>query len=229
MRIGVLGTGRMGSILAARFAVGHDVSLYDADAASANAAAKSLGLKSSASLAELEAEAVVLAVPDSAVASCLEKMRELKKNWQVFSVATNISREMLGKLSDGKLRSLNVKVIGHAGEMSGDARPVIVIDQGESDMVETAQKIFSLVGDVVVGDADQVKQINVIATEEALKAAVAIEQALCSAGVTNPGMVKSALAQVAPGVLKAFAADDLGPFARGIIAALRDKSDRKMV
>ena len=73
------------------------------------------------------------------------------------------------------------------------------------------------------------KQINSIATEEALKAAVTVEEALRRAGVEDPDMVKSALTQVLTGVVKAYAADDLGPFARGIVRALRDKSDGNMV
>ena len=61
-------------------------------------------------------------------------------------------------------------------------------------------------------------------TEQALKAAVAIEQALCAAGIDDRKMMDGALSVVAPGVLKAYAEDDLGPFARGIVCALRDKA-----
>ena len=224
MRVGVIGTGRMGRILASRLSAGHKVTLYDADSAGAAAVAASLELKAAGSLAELEADAVVLAVPDQAVAPCVAKMRELGKDWKVFCIATNISREMLAGMAEGKICCLNVKIIGHADEMSRGARPVMVIDRSEDDMMETARRIFSLAGDTVEGEADQVKQINSIATEEALKAAVAIEQALRRAGVENPDMVKSALSQVAPGVLRAYASDDLGPFARAIVAELRDKT-----
>ena len=229
MRIGVLGTGRMGRILAERFAVGHEVVLYDVNPDSAKPVAESLGLKSAASLAELEVDAAVLAVPDNAIKACVENMKETARQWKVFSIATNISREMLATFADSRVSILNVKIIGHAGEMSSGARPVIVVDQGEDAPVQTAREIFSLAGNVVVGEADQVKQINSIATEEALKAAVAVEEALRRAGVEDPDMVKSALTQVLTGVVKAYAVDDLGPFARGIVRALRDKSDGNMV
>ena len=136
---------------------------------------------------------------------------------------------MLATFADSRVSILNVKIIGHAGEMSCGARPVIVVDQVEDAPVHTAREIFSLAGNVVVGEADQVKQINSIATEEALKAAVTVEEALRRAGVEDPDMVKSALTQVLTGVVKAYAADDLGPFARGIVRALRDKSDGNMV
>ena len=76
----------------------------------------------------------------------------------------------------------------------------------------------------LVAAADLVKTINSVATEGALKAAVAIEQALCASGIDDPAMIAGALSVVAPGVLKAYAEDDLGPFARGIVSALRDKT-----
>ena len=130
MRIGVLGTGRMGRILAERFAIGHEVVLYDANPDSAKKVAESLGLKSAASLAELEVDAAVLVVPDNAIKPCVETMQETGRQWKVFSVATNISREMLASFAGSGTSCLNVKIIGHAGEMNCGARPVIVVDQG---------------------------------------------------------------------------------------------------
>ena len=227
MKIGVIGAGRMGSILVERMMAGNEVLLYDADPAAAKVVAESFRLKAVTALSGLVVDALVLAVPDTAVKSCLDLLLENKVQAVVFNVATNISREMLAKMSGAKLRSLNVKIIGHAGEMSRGARPVIVIDQGPKDWVELARQLFNQVGTVVVGEADQVKQINVIATEEALKAAVAIERTLCAAGIVNGEMIRGALSQVAPGVLKAFAEDDLGPFARGIVDSLRGKANIK--
>ena len=229
MRIGLVGTGRMGKILAARLAVAHEVVLFDADQERGRDVAASLGLCSADSLSELEADAIVLALPDGAVGSCIMQLQELGAKAPVFSVATNISREMLEQIAGGKIRSLNVKFVGHAGEMGRGARPVIVIDRGSAELVETARIIFAAVGEVVVGEADQVKQINSIATEEALKSAVAVEEALRRMGAENPLMIRSALSQVMPGVLRAYSEDDLGPFARGIVTVLRDKSAGKMI
>ncbi|HWR29383.1 MAG TPA: 6-phosphogluconate dehydrogenase, partial [Negativicutes bacterium] len=146
------------------------------------------------------------------------------KSWKVFSVATNISREMLARMAAEKVQCLNVKLIGHAGEMNRGEKPVIVVDAGDNDMIRHAQQIFATVGSVLVGNADQVKLINSVATEEALKASVAIETVLRAAGIKDPEMLRGALSQVAPGVLRAYAEDDLGPFARNIVNALHDKA-----
>ena len=229
MKISVIGAGRMGRILAARMSAEHDVSIYDANSQDAKVVAESLKLKVIDSLAEMDADAVVLAVPDSAVGPCINELHKTHKRWNVFSVATTISREILAAMPGENVRRLNVKIIGHAGEMNRGSQPVIVIDNGDDKMVQMAQQIFALVGNVLHGDADQVKQINSVATGEALRAAVEIERVLKSVGIVDPELIRGALSQVAPGVLRAYAEDDLGPFARNIVNAIRDRADMKMV
>ena len=217
----------MGKILAAALAGRHEMALYDADRESAASVAGSLKLRALATMAEAVADAVVLAVPDKAVASCVAELARTGRAWNVFSVATNISREMLAGMAGGGVRLLNVKIIGHAGEMSRGSRPVLVIDRGEADLVELARQVFAPVGALVVGAADQVQRINSVATAEALRAAVAVETALQKEGITDPALVRGALAQVAPGVLRAYAEDDLGPFAREIVAKIRETESAK--
>ena len=224
MKAGIIGAGRMGKILAERLATQHDVFLYDADPVAAEAAAQALGLRAAASLTGEAADALVLAVPDAAIKPCIEMLLAQQTTAAVFSVATNISREIFAEMAGPSLRCLTVKIIGHAGEMSRGGQPVIVADDCKPELAELACQLFASVGTVLVAAADLVKTINSVATEEALKAAVAIEQALRAAGIDDRAMLDGALSVVAPGVLKAYAEDDLGPFARGIVSALRDKA-----
>lgn len=227
MRVGIIGTGRMGKILAQRLARRHEVFLYDADPAAARAAAAALGLQAVAELTEQQADSWVLAVPDMAIKPCIEMLLAEKITSAVFSVATNISREMLAEMAGATLNCLNVKIIGHAGEMGLGCCPVIVVDDADAALAQIAVVVFEPAGNVLIAEADLVKTINSIATAEALKAAVALEQALCAAGIGDQVMINGALSQVAPGVLKAYAEDDLGPFARGIVCALRDEAGAK--
>lgn len=223
MKTGVIGAGRMGKRLAQRLSGKHDVFLYDADPAAAQAAAQALGLRAAADLTGESADALVLAVPDMAVKPCIEMLLAQQATALVFSVATNISREMLAEMAGASLRALNVKLIGHAGEMGCGGQPVIVVDEADPALAAVAAELFAPVGSVVLANADVVQTINVIATEQALKAAVMLEQALRTAGIENWQMIHGALSVVAPGVIKAYAEDDLGPFARKIIAALREE------
>ena len=127
MKIGVIGTGRMGKILATRISADHEIVLYDADYANAKKIAESLRLAVVSLIDEMKVDVVLLAVPDNAVRSCIEKLHETGKNWTVFNVATNISREMLADMANEKVVCINTKIIGHAGEMSRGAKPVILI------------------------------------------------------------------------------------------------------
>ena len=56
---------------------------------------------------------------------------------------------------------------------------------------------------------------------------VAVETALQQEGINDPELVRGALTQVAPGVLRAYAEDDLGPFAREIVAKIRETESAK--
>ena len=223
MKAGIIGAGRMGKILAERLATQHEVFIYDADPAVAEASAQALGLRASTDLAGKAADTLVLAVPDAAVRPCIEILLAQQATATVFNVATNISREMLAEMAGTSLRALNVKIIGHAGEMGRGGQPVIVVDAIDQELAAVAAELFAAVGSVVVANADVVQTINVIATEQALRAAVLLEQALRTAGIENWEMIHGALSVVAPGVIKAYAEDDLGPFARKIIAALREE------
>ena len=223
MKAGIIGAGRMGKILAERLATQHEVFIYDADPAVAEASAQALGLRASTDLAGKAADTLVLAVPDAAVKPCIEMLLVQQTTAMVFGVATNISREMLAEMAGTSLRALNVKIIGHAGEMGRGGQPVIVVDAIDQELAAVAAELFAAVGSVVVANADVVQTINVIATEQALRAAVLLEQALRTAGIENWEMIHGALSVVAPGVIKAYAEDDLGPFARKIIAALREE------
>ena len=108
--------------------------------------------------------------------------------------------------------------------MSRGSRPVLEIYRDEEAMIELAQRLFAAVGVLTVGEADQVQRINSVATAEALRAAVAVESTLQKEGITDPAVIRGALSQVAPGVLRAYAEDDLGPFAREIVAKIRQSA-----
>lgn len=224
MKIGIIGAGRMGKILAQRLSAEYQVVMFDSEGAALHAAMRTLNIESVTMIGNLDVECCILAVPDFAVELCMLELAQASKQMDVFCIATNCSRERIVAWSTDNLRGLNVKIIGHAGEMGRGAIPVVVVDQGAPDIVEAAKRIFKHIGIVIVGDADKVITVNTLATEEALRTAVALEDALCAVGIDNADMIRCAISHVAPGVMRAYAEDDLGPFARGIVSRLRDKS-----
>jgi hypothetical protein len=214
----------MGQVLAERLKCTHQVVLYDSNSQALAEACGLLDLPMCENPSDAGVDAFILAVPDTEVPACFTLLSQRGKPTVVFSVATNVSGEQLKKLTSPQVQGLNVKIVGHAGEMSRGAQPLIIVDQGKTELVELAVKVFDAVGKTMVADADAVGIINSIATTEALKAAVSIERALCEKGISNPEILRCAISHVAPGVMRAFSEDDLGPFARGIVCRLRDNS-----
>ena len=222
--ISIVGIGRLGQVFAHKLADSHRLVLYDRDIDQAAAAAAGTGACIAASLEEaVECGAVILAVPDREVLSCIHYFNSLKKELIVVNVATSVSQAVLEQTVKHPVRGISVKIIGHAGEMALGMKPVIIVNSTPADLAEQACRLFASLGCVITGEADDVAAVNTIAAENVLKAAVQIENTLRCRGFDNSLVIRSAIGQVAAGVLKAYADDDLGPFAREIVQSVKAK------
>lgn len=231
MQVGLIGVGRMGRVLALRL-VGAEslfqVRIYDRDSRKLAAAAEELNLTPAASLEEaILPGTVILAVPDREVISLIKEFNRMKpeKPLNVINIATKVEQQVLENIAGDFVRCISVKFIGHADEMALGAQPVIVVNEQPAQLALLAQMLFAQAGKVVIGRADQVAVVNTTAANQALAAAVTIEEQLIRLGFSRE-MVTSAISQVASGVMKAYAADDLGPFAREIVQELRAGRNR---
>jgi hypothetical protein len=70
-----------------------------------------------------------------------------------------------------------------------------------------------------------VTAINTIAAEKAVEAGVLIEETLKAEGYNDPVMIQSAISQVGAGILKAYANNDLGPFAQEVAQKVKMKKE----
>lgn len=225
MRVGIVGVGRMGRVLAVRLANAVDLALFDVNAEQLTKIAAATGAKAGANLAEAAlCDAVILALPDREVIDCLKEFNQMRRSQiTVINVATNVAQSVIEHTAAPHVRCISAKFIGHAGEMAAGSRPVIVVHDNPTELVQITTEIFSHVGDVLVGNSDVVTTINTIAAEKALEAAVMIEENLRIRGFADPAIAKSAIGQVAAGIVKAYATDNLGPFAREIVRAVKKK------
>lgn len=224
MQVGLIGVGRMGRELARRLKDHVELTVYDRDAAFLAAAQNELGIPASGSIDEMAAiGTVILAVPDPEVVNCIKDFNQLKMPMTIINIATNVAQHVLEEAAVSPVRCIGVKFVGQAGEMALGLDPVVVIDNRPAELVPIAREIFAAVGHVIVGKADIVSLVNNTAGEKALEAAVHIEESLRQQGVTDPDIIKSAIRMVAAGILKAYADQDLGPFARQIVRAVRAK------
>jgi pyrroline-5-carboxylate reductase len=225
MQIGIVGIGRMGRVLAVRLAEAAELTLYDVKLDQLAEVAAATGAKAGASLEEaVLGDAVILALPDREVIDCLKELNQIRHSpITVINVATNVAQSVLEHTAAPHVRCISAKFIGQAGEMAAGARPVIVVHEKPEELVALTVEIFSHVGDVLTGNSDVVTTINTIAAEKAIEAAVLIEESLRMKGFSNPAIAKSAIGQVAAGIVKAYAADNLGPFAREIVHSVKKK------
>jgi 3-hydroxyisobutyrate dehydrogenase-like beta-hydroxyacid dehydrogenase len=229
MKIGLVGLGRMGKVLAEKWAGQVDLRLLDADRAHLAAVAAATGAVAVAGLADLAAmDAVVLAVPDREVVNCIKEMNRLQTPFTVINIATNVTSGILAEIAGAGITWISVKFVGHAREIAAGGIPVIIIDDRPAELIPLAEQLFAPVGQILFGRADDVAEVNTIAGRIALEAAVHLEQVLHDRGYGDSVIAKGAIRQVAAGILKAYADDDLGPFAREIVKAVREKMQRNV-
>lgn len=215
----------MGRILAVRLAEANDLTLYDVNKEQLVKIAAATGAKAGDSLEEAaHSDAVILALPDREVIDCIKEFNQIRRNpITVINVATNVAQSVIEHTAAPHVRCISAKFVGHAGEMAGGARPVIIVHDKPAELVPLTTEIFSYVGDVMTGNSDVVTTINTLAAEKAIEAAVLIEESLRMKGFSDPAIAKSAVGQVAAGIVKAYASDNLGPFAREVVRSVKKK------
>lgn len=223
-RIGLIGVGRMGRVLAGKLAGHVDLKLYDREDIRLQTVATELGVAAADSLEELAGLGIViLAVPDREVISLIKDFNQLHQPMIIINVATNVAQHVLEAAAGKQVSCIGAKFVAQAKEMDLGAEPVIIVNERPAELVPLVEEIFSPVGKIIVGNADIVTYINTQAAEKALTAAVLIEETLRCQPYANADVIKSAIRQVAAGIMRAYADDDLGPFAREIVRAIRAK------
>lgn len=225
MKIGLVGIGRMGRVLAGLLARQVDLCLFDQNRKQMKMIAEELGVSTADTLEEItEADVVILAVPDLEVVSCIKIFNGVHKPLSVINIATNASQEMLNHIAAPHIQCICAKFVGHADEIALGYLPLIIVNQSPEELVAQTVKIFELVGQVIIGKADLVCTINTIAAQKAVEAAVGIENLLKEKKIENPAIIKSAIGQVAAGIIRAYADGNMGPFAREIVQSVQNKS-----
>ncbi len=224
MEIGLVGVGRMGSVLA-KLLIGHvKLCLFDRNSEHLCQMAKELNSRMVTNLKDMEKIGVlILAVPDNEVIGCIKEFNQSPHPMIIINIATNIAQYMLDEIVASHVKCISIKFIGQADEMALGQRPVIIINKSPVEIVPQMIELFQRIGQVLVGEADIVHFINKTAAKGALEAAVSIEERLREEGITDKDIIKSAIRHVAAGTLKAYADGNMGPFAREIVESVRNR------
>ena len=222
----------MGSLVAKRLGAEVEKVIIDTDPARAAAvAAEAGGVSSGELVAARGAGAIILALPAenvapeaaalSAIASPEALVLNLATAADTSKALTSASQAVAGAAG---LRMIPVKIVGHAREIAAGVRPLVVVDSASDEVLSTVRELLRDFGPVVRGPEELVRIANTIASEEGVKAALAIRERLRHAGVPEEWILP-AIQGPGAGTMKAFAAGDLGPFVRGLVERLRGRGE----
>jgi len=228
MEIGLVGVGRMGSVLA-KLLTGHiKLCIFDRNTDRLTQIATKLNSGMADTLKDMgKVGILILAVPDNEVIGCIKVCNQSPNPITIINIATNVAQHMLEEVAAPHVKCISIKFIGQADEMELGQRPVIIINESPAEIVPQMIGIFQKIGIVLVGKADIVHFINKTAAQKALEAAVTIEEVLRREGITDKDIVKNAIRHVAAGTLKAYADGNMGPFAQEIVESIKNKINGK--
>lgn len=216
-RIAIIGAGRMGSLLARKFSRKYKILVHDQNDKLAHQVALSVGGLAVELAGTTEAEAIILALPTTAVLPVVRSLTGLIGPEHILiNVATTMPKREIEETVSNASQVVSAKIIGHAMEIEAGEKPVVVIDSQSPASGEKAAQIFGLLGSTLQGTEATVELLNTIASAEGIKAALRIRKKMRQNGLPAQ-LFEVAVRNVAAGTMKAFASGDVGPFAQKIV------------
>lgn len=228
MKVGLIGVGRMGTVLANRLKSNVEITIYDKDSECIKKKAHELGVNYVVEMEELlDRDVIILAIPDREILACIQEFNTMGNSINLISIATNVAQRTLDETAAEQVKCIAVKFIGQADEILAGDNPVIVINSCPAELVPVAKAVFHSLGQILVGEADMVTRINNLTARKVIEAAVMIEEELRQEGYTQDFLISTAIRQVGAGVLKVYSYNNLGPFGREIVQQVRAKLKQK--
>lgn len=216
VKVAIIGAGHMASILAHRIPGSvRKVIIGRRKAEAVSLADEVGGIASDQVSAVRGCKVVFLAIPGSAVPQVLS---EVQPHLQEGAVVVNMASDLITAdlAGDDEMRLAAAKVIGHAREIQLGAPGVVVLDRVEPAEAELLEPLLEGIGPVIRGDERKVMAANTAVVEVMARAEAELRRRLEEAGL-DAALVPVAIGSAAPGVLRAVAKGELGPFAQEVI------------
>ncbi|HHW02716.1 MAG TPA: NAD(P)-binding domain-containing protein [Thermoanaerobacterales bacterium] len=223
--LAIVGTGRMGSLLARKLSGKYKLILIDKDIRQCGQLARELGVEGIIEYSILaKTDFIILALPASIIPEAINEIKPfLKQEHVLINVSTDTGLEEFNTVKNF-CKPVSAKIIGHALQIGFGELPLIIIDGEDERARNKTAEIFSNIGAVKFGSEKIVADINHIASEEGIKAAYNIQNKLKQIGIPEE-YISFAIRNVACGTMNAYSIGDAGPFAREIIKKLNQKND----
>lgn len=224
MNVGVLGCGKMGSVVAKKLPDDVNKIIVDRNQEKLEALSKSIDCKYSTSIDILaDADIVAVILPESEVNKNVESICEIAKDKAIIlNMSTNGAVDDLIKQKYKSINIVETKIIGQSSMIEKFKAPsAIVIGSEDEDIVEKIKYIFKDFSYVESGDVEKVPLAVQTATRQAIITCMDLKEKLNALDV-DTSWQEALFKCVLNGTIGSFMDDTLGPFARKIVKEIED-------
>ena len=224
MNVGVLGCGKMGSVVAKKLPDDVNKIIVDRNQEKLEALSKSIDCKYSTSIDILaDADIVAVILPESEVNKNVESICEIAKDKAIIlNMSTNGAVDDLIKQKYKSINIVETKIIGQSSMIEKFKAPsAIVIGSEDEDIVEKIKYIFKDFSYVESGDVEKVPLAVQTATRQAIVTCMDLKEKLNALDVDTYWQ-EALFKCVLNGTIGSFMDDTLGPFARKIVKEIED-------
>ncbi len=211
----------MGTIVAGQLPQDCETIIIDSNEDKARVLAQKTGGISSKDLAVAkDADVVMILLPTCAVEETVENLLDIVKDGSIIinmATAACIAEKLSRRREN--ISIVEAKVIGHAASMSCGEPAFLVVSCEKQARFEFIKSLFPGFAKVEQGDARLVEKINSLSSQEAITTAVRLRKQLKGMAIPEDWIIV-AIRTVCAGTMKAFAENDLGPFAEELIKEL---------
>lgn len=224
MKVGVLGCGKMGSVIAKKLPEDVDKVFVDRNEDKLELLSKDVDCKFSTSidvLADVDIVAVIL--PESEVDTNIENICKIIKDGSiVLNMSTNGAVDKSIKETYKSINIVETKIIGQSSMIEKFNSPsAIVIGSEDEDIVGKIKYIFKNFPYVESGDVEKVPLAVQTATRQAIITCMDLKEKLNNLDV-DASWQEALFKCVLNGTIGSFMDDTLGPFARKIVKEIED-------
>ena len=228
-RIGIVGVGRLGSVLARRLATRYEVLVWDQDPEALRRAAARPDVKA-APFEKLGGVCgvVLLCVPAGEVLAVLREAARLGAHNPLYlSLATAVSSDELGKAGLAmRLRVAGVKVVGQFTAIEHGLPALFVTSHEDAGIRHEIQEVLGDLGEVVAGEEDRIAALNRTAARLALQTGATFAKACEQMGIPS-GWQEAALRNVLVGTLLDYPPETANSYTRAILEELAEEAEAR--
>ena len=224
MNVGVLGCGKMGSVVAKKLPDDVNKIIVDRNQEKLEALSKIINCKYSTSIDAIkDSDIVAVILPESEVNKDIECIGKIAKDGAIIlNMSTNGAVDNSIKDRYKSINIIETKIIGQSSMIEKlNAPSAIVIGSEDKDIVDKIKHIFKDFPYVESGDVQKVPLAVQPATSQAIVTCMDLKEKLNSLDV-DESWQEALFKCVLNGTIGSFMDDTLGPFAQKIVKEIED-------